>query len=189
MVVPLFGGIPASGQIAKTMTNIRRGAKTQVAGIVHAIVLLVIFMFLGKFAELIPMACMAGMLIGVAYKMSEWHTFVGFLRYPRSDGLVLITTFLLTLVFDLTIALQVGLLMAMVSFLKRVAETSNIDVFRRDVDDESEPETLFDQHLGNIKIPGGIEIYEIKGPLFFGVVNKFDEIAPALLRAHEIVEA
>ena len=176
MVVPLFGGIPASGQIAKTMTNIRRGAKTPVAGIIHAIVLLIIFMFLGKFAELIPMACMAGMLIGVAYKMSEWHTFVGFLRYPRSDGLVLITTFLLTLVFDLTIALQVGLLMAMVSFLKRVAETSNIEVFRRDVNDESEPETLFDQHLGNVKIPEGIEIYEIKGPLFFGVVNKFDEI-------------
>ncbi|TVR68463.1 MAG: STAS domain-containing protein, partial [Marinilabiliales bacterium] len=176
MVVPFFGGLPASGQIAKTMTNIRRGAKTPVAGIIHAAVLLVILLFLGRFAGLIPIACMAGMLIGVAYKMSEWHTFVNFLKYPRSDGLVLVTTFLLTLVFDLSIAIQVGLLMAMVSFLKRFAESSNIEVFRRDVDDESEPETLFDEHLGNIKMPKGIEIYEINGPFFFGVANKFDEI-------------
>ncbi len=176
MMVPLFGGIPASGQIAKTMTNIRRGAKTPVAGIIHSAVLLVILLFLGRFAGLIPIACMAGMLIGVAYKMSEWHTFVNFLRYPRSDGLVLITTFLLTLIFDLSIAIQVGILMAMVIFIKRFAESSNIDVFRRDVNDESEPETLFDEHLGNIKIPNGIEIYEINGPFFFGVANKFDEI-------------
>ncbi len=176
MVVPFFGGLPASGQIAKTMTNIRRGAKTPVAGIIHAAVLLVILLFLGRFAGLIPIACMAGMLIGVAYKMSEWHTFVNFLKYPRSDGLVLLTTFLLTLVFDLSIAIQVGLLMAMVSFLKRFVESSNIEVFRRDVDDESEPETLFDEHLGNIKMPNGIEIYEINGPFFFGVANKFDEI-------------
>lgn len=176
MVVPLFGGIPASGQIAKTMTNIRRGAKTPVAGIIHSAVLLVILLFLGRFAGLIPIACMAGMLIGVAYKMSEWHTFVNFLRYPRSDGLVLITTFLLTLVFDLSIAIQVGILMAMVIFIKRFAESSNIEVFRRDVNDESEPETLFDEHLGTIEIPNGIEIYEINGPFFFGVANKFDEI-------------
>ncbi len=176
MMVPLFGGIPASGQIAKTMTNIRRGAKTPVAGIIHSVVLLVILLFLGRFAGLIPIACMAGMLIGVAYKMSEWHTFVNFLRYPRSDGLVLITTFLLTLVFDLSIAIQVGLLMAMVIFIKRFAESSNIEVFRRDVNDDKEPETLFDEHLGTIKIPNGIEIYEINGPFFFGVANKFDEI-------------
>ena len=176
MVIPLFGGIPASGQVAKTMTNIRRGAKTPVSGIVHSIVLLVIFLFMGKFAGLIPMACMAGMLIGVAYKMSEWHTFLGFLKYPKSEGLILLTTFLLTLVFDLSIAIQVGLLLALVTFLKRVTETSKIEVFRRDITDETEPETLFDQHLGKIKIPEGIEIYEINGPLFFGVANRFDEI-------------
>lgn len=176
MVIPLFGGIPASGQIAKTMTNIRSGGRSPVSGVIHAIVLLVIFLFLGKLAKHIPMACMAGILIGVAYKMSEWHTFIGFLRYPRSEGVILITTFSLTLVFDLSIAIQVGLLLAMVTFLRRVSESSNIEVLKSDVDFSSEQETLFDEHLGSIKIPRGIDIYEIKGPFFFGVAHKFDEI-------------
>lgn len=176
MVIPFFGGIPASGQIAKTMTNIRSGGRTPVSGIIHALVLLAIFLFLGKLASHIPMACMAGILIGVAYKMSEWHTFIGFLRYPKSEGAILLVTFLLTLVFDLSIAIQVGLLLAMVTFLRRVSESSNIEVLKSDVDFHSDQETLFDEHLGSIDIPKGIDIYEIKGPFFFGVAHKFDEI-------------
>ena len=178
IVLPFFGGIPAAGQIAKTMTNIRSGGRTPVAGMIHSLVILLVMFLLMKFARLIPMACMAGILITVAYKMSEWHTFRGFLKYPKSDGAVLLTTFLLTLVFDLAIAIQVGILLAMVLFLKRVAETTNIEVFRaqRDKSRDTDSETMFDKHFRKMDIPKGVDIYEFKGPYFFGVAHRFDEI-------------
>ncbi len=178
MVLPFFGGIPAAGQIAKTMTNIRSGGKTPVSGMIHSVVIFLVMLLFMNYARLIPMACMAGILITVAYKMSEWHTFRGFLKYPKSDGAVLLTTFFLTLFFDLSIAIQVGLLLAMVLFLKRVTETTNIEVFKaqQDKDSETDSQTMFDTYFQNMKIPKGVDIYEIKGPYFFGVAHRFNEI-------------
>jgi sulfate permease, SulP family len=170
-VVPFFGGIPATGAIARTMTNIRNGGKTPVAGIIHAFTLLLILLFFGKFAVMIPMASLAGILIVVAYNMSEWHSFKGMFKYPKSDILVLLTTFFLTVVFDLIIAIQIGLLMAMILLIKRITETSGIEVIKSQIGEEGgeeEEEKLF--------IPKGIEVFEINGPFFFGIANKFDEI-------------
>jgi sulfate permease, SulP family len=170
-IVPFFGGIPATGAIARTMTNIRNGGRTPVAGIIHAITLLLILLFFGKFAVMIPMASLAGILIIVAYNMSEWHSFKGMFKYPKSDILVLLTTFLLTVVFDLIIAIQIGLLMAMILLIKRITDTSGIEVIKSQIGNEGgeeEEEKLF--------IPKGIEVFEINGPFFFGIANRFDEI-------------
>jgi sulfate permease, SulP family len=171
-IIPFFGGIPATGAIARTMTNIRNGGRTPVAGIVHAVTLLLIMLFFGKFAVMIPMACLAGILVMVAYNMSEWHSFAGMFKHPKSDVLVLLTTFFLTVVFDLVIAIQVGLLMAMLLLIKRITETSGIEVIKSEIagdgDEGEEEEKLF--------IPKGIEVYEINGPFFFGIANRFDEI-------------
>ncbi len=178
IVLPFFGGIPVAGQIAKTMTNIRSGGRTPVSGMIHSIFMLIVMLIFMQYVSLIPMACMAGILITVAYKMSEWHTFKGFLKYPKSDGAVLLTTFFLTLIFDLAIAIQVGILLAMVLFLKRVAETTNIEVFKaqNDKSRDTDSETMFDKHFQNMEIPEGVDIYEFKGPYFFGVAHRFDEI-------------
>ena len=171
---PLFGGIPATGAIARTMTNINNGGRTPVAGMVHAVVLLLIVLFLGWLTAYIPMACLAGVLVVVAYNMSEWHTFKGLLKSPKSDVAVLITTFTLTVLFDLTIAIEVGLLLAMLLLLKRLSETSKISIFTEDVsvtDIEGHPELEEQIHL-----PEGVEVYEIEGPFFFGIASKFDEV-------------
>lgn len=171
-VIPFFGGIPATGAIARTMTNIKNGGRTPVAGMIHAITLLFILLFFGKYAIMIPMASLAGILVIVAYNMSEWHSFIGMFRYPKSDVLVLLTTFFLTVIFDLVIAIQIGLLLAMLLLFKRLTETSGIEVVKSQISDEGEEgpeeERLF--------IPKGIEVYEINGPFFFGIANKFDEI-------------
>ncbi|MDR0667149.1 MAG: sulfate permease [Prevotellaceae bacterium] len=172
IITPFFGGVPATGAIARTMTNINNGGRTPVAGIVHALFLLLVFLFLTPLAVHIPMACLAGVLIMVAYNMSEWRSFKLLLRNPRSDVIVLLTTFFLTVVFDLTIAIELGLLMAVLLFLKRVTETSTISVINEEIknsesDEHADAETL---HL-----PDGVEVYEINGPFFFGIANKFDE--------------
>ncbi|MDR0295703.1 MAG: sulfate permease [Prevotellaceae bacterium] len=172
ILTPIFGGIPATGAIARTMTNINNGGRTPIAGIIHAIVLLLIFVCLMPLASYIPLPCLAGILIMVAYNMSEWRSFKGLLRNSRADVLVLLTTFFLTVFIDLTIAIEFGLLMAVILFLKRVSETSSISVIqneinRSDYDDSAEKEIL--------NIPEGVEVYEINGPFFFGLANKFDE--------------
>jgi len=174
IIVPFFGGIPVTGAIARTMTNINNGGKTPVAGIVHAVFLLLIYLFLMPLAAYIPFACLAGILVFVAYNMSEWRSFRAILKDPISDVLVLLTTFFLTVIFDLTIAIQIGLLIAAVLFIKRVMDTSGIKVI------ENELKRTENQESHDIEIetiPEKIEIFEIDGPFFFGVANTFDEIS------------
>jgi len=173
VVTPIFGGIPATGAIARTMTNINNGGRTPVAGIVHAIVLLLILLFLTPLTKYIPMACLAGVLIIVSYNMSEWRTFRSILKNPKSDVAVLLVTFLLTVILDLTIAIEIGLLIAMLLFMRRVAETSNISVITNELNMESDVEKTPDND--KLVLSKGIEVYEIDGPFFFGIANKFDE--------------
>ena len=179
---PLFGGIPATGAIARTMTNINNGGRTPVAGIVHAAVLLLIFLFLMPLAQYIPMACLAGVLVIVSYGMSGWRSFFSIMKNPKSDVIVLWVTFLLTVIFDLTIAIEVGLICACLLFMRRMAETTDVKV----ISDEINPaEEESDFQLGNLEhltIPEGVEVYEINGPYFFGAGNKFEEIMGALGR-------
>jgi SulP family sulfate permease len=173
VVAPLFGGIPATGAIARTMTNINNGGKTPIAGIIHAVVLLLIMLFLGNLTKHIPMACLAGVLVVVAYNMSEWRTFKNLLSNPKADVAVLITTFLLTVIFDLTIAIEIGLLLAVVLFIRRISESSNVSVFTEEVHTAEYVEA--GDVSEKLTVPNGVEIYEIEGPFFFGVASKFEE--------------
>lgn len=172
IITPLFGGIPATGAIARTMTNIRNGGKTPVAGLVHAFTLLMILLFFGKYATLIPMSTLAGILVMVAYNMSEWRSFGSLLKNSRSDVAVLLVTFLLTVVIDLTVAIQFGLLLAVLLFLKRIIETSGVEVLRLEVDSEMNETSDENQWQA---IPKGVEVFEINGPFFFGLASKFEE--------------
>ena len=173
IVVPFFGGIPATGAIARTMANINNGGRTPVAGIVHTVVLLLVLLFLGGLVGAIPMPCLAGVLIMVSYNMSGWRTIRSMCRQSRSDIAILFTTMLLTIIFDLTIAIEVGLGLAVVLFVRRIMETSKISILR------DEMELHHDGEEGDVQlaIPQGVEVYEINGPLFFGVATKFEEMA------------
>lgn len=173
MVAPIFGGIPATGAIARTMTNINNGGRTPVAGIIHSIVLLMILLFLGSLTRHIPMACLAGVLVIVAYNMSEWRTFRSLLKGQKSDVAVLVATFLLTVIFDLTIAIEIGLLLAVVLFLRRISGSAQISVLKHTVDEANYIEGNSDNE--QLTLPKGVEVYEIEGPFFFGVANKFEE--------------
>lgn len=173
VVVPLFGGIPVTGAIARTMTNITNGGRTPVAGIIHAIVLLAIFLLLMPLINLVPMACLAAVLIVVSYNMSGWRTVRGIFKNPKSDVSVLIVTFLLTVIFDLTIAIEIGLLLAIVLFLRRVMENTEIKVYSNQLD-AAEGTDLSTHEVLNVA--PGVEVYEIDGPFFFGVATKFDEL-------------
>ena len=172
IVVPFFGGIPATGAIARTMANINNGGRTPVAGIVHTIVLLLVLLFLGGLVGAIPMPCLAGVLIMVAYNMSGWRTIRSMCRQSRSDIAILFTTMLLTIIFDLTIAIEVGLVLAVVLFVRRIMETSHISKLR------NEMELHHDGEDGDVQlsIPHGVEVFEIDGPFFFGVATKFEEM-------------
>ena len=173
IVVPFFGGIPVTGAIARTMTNINNGGRTPVAGMIHAVVLLLIFLFLMPLIRLVPMSCLAGVLIVVAYNMSGWRTVRSLLKNPKSDVSVLIITFLLTVIFNLTIAIEIGLLLAVVLFLRRMTETTKISVFHDELDIAHGTE--LNQHEV-LKVAQGVEVYEIEGPFFFGIATKFDEL-------------
>ncbi len=172
IITPFFGGIPATGAIARTMTNINNGGRTPVAGIVHAAALLLILLFFMPLAQYIPMACLAGILVVVSYNMSEWRSFKALLRGQKSDVAVLLVTFLLTVLFDLTIAIEVGMLLAVILFIKRINDVSHVSVIMDKLDLSGESETHTDDVL---ELPKGVEIYEIDGPFFFGIANKFDE--------------
>ncbi|MCH5216602.1 MAG: STAS domain-containing protein [Muribaculaceae bacterium] len=173
VVVPFFGGIPVTGAIARTMTNITNGGRTPVAGVVHAIVLLLIFLFLMPLISYVPMACLAGVLVMVSYNMSGWRTVRAMLKNPKSDVSVLIVTFLLTVVFDLTIAIELGLLLAIVLFIRRVMENTSIKVLSNEIDVADGTDLSLHEIL---HVANGVEIYEIDGPFFFGVATKFDEM-------------
>ncbi len=178
VVSPIFGGIPATGAIARTMTNINNGGKTPVAGIVHAFVLLLILLFLMPLAQYIPMACLAGVLVVVSYNMSGWRVFRGLLKNPKSDVVVLLITFFLTVIFDLTVAIEVGLVIACVLFMKRVMETTEISVITDEIDPNKESD--LEVHEEHLIVPQGVEVYEINGPYFFGIATKFEEIMARL---------
>lgn len=176
LATPIFGGIPATGAIARTMTNINNGGRTPVAGIIHAIVLLLIFLFLMPLAKYIPMACLAGVLVIVSYGMCGWRSFAALLRNPKSDVAVLLITFFLTIIFDLTVAIEVGLIIACLLFMKRMSETTDVKVIMDEINEESD---IIKGNLEHLTIPEGVEVYEINGPYFFGAGNRFEEIMAA----------
>lgn len=173
MVTPIFGGIPATGAIARTMTNINNGGRTPISGMIHAVVLLLILLFLMPLARFIPMACLAGVLVVVSYNMSGWRSFTALLKNPKSDVIVLLITFFLTVIFDLTVAIAVGLLLACLLFIKRIMETTEITAIKEEIHVEDEAGIMHDE---SITIPAGVEVYEINGPYFFGVATQFEEL-------------
>ena len=173
---PIFGGIPATGAIARTMTNINNGGKTPIAGIIHAVVLLLIFLFFMPLAKYIPMACLAGVLVIVSYGMCGWRSFLALMKNPKSDVSVLLITFFLTIIFDLTVAIEVGLIIACLLFMKRVSEMTDVKVIMDEINEESD---IIKGNLEHITIPKGVEVYEINGPYFFGAGNRFEEIMAA----------
>jgi len=162
---PIFGGIPATGAIARTATNIRTGGRTPLAGMTHAITLLLILVFVGKWAAMVPLSALAAILVVVAYHMSEWRSFAGLLRAPKSDIVVLILTFGLTVFVDLTVAVQVGIVMAALLFMKRMSDMTHIQM-----SDEG------DDDLMTARIPAGVQVYEVNGPFFFGVADKLKDV-------------
>ena len=174
IVTPLFGGIPATGAIARTMTNINNGGRSPIAGIIHAVTLLLVLLFLGKLVGYIPMACLAGVLVVVSYNMSGWRSIVALRKMPMSDNAVMWITIVLTVVFDLTIAIEIGLLLSVVLFLKRTSEATSIKIFGSEIDPNIESD--LELHEEKLLVPEGVAVYEIDGPYFFGVANKFDEI-------------
>ncbi len=174
IVTPLFGGIPATGAIARTMTNINNGGRSPIAGIIHAVTLLLVLLFLGKLVGYIPMACLAGVLVVVSYNMSGWRSIVALRKMPMSDNAVMWITIVLTVVFDLTIAIEIGLLLSVVLFLKRTSEATSIKIFGSEIDPNIESD--LELHEDKLLVPEGVAVYEIDGPYFFGVANKFDEI-------------
>ena len=172
---PIFGGIPATGAIARTMTNINNGGRTPVAGIVHAVVLLIIFLFLMPLAQYIPMACLAGVLVVVAYGMSGWRSFLAMARRnPKSDVTVLLITFFLTIIFDLTVAIEFGLICACLLFMRRMAETTEVHAILNEIDLNEDAE-MKAGNLEHLTIPEGVEVYEINGPYFFGAGTRFED--------------
>lgn len=184
VAVPFFGGIPVTGAIARTMTNITNGGRTPVAGIIHTVVLLLIFLFLMPLINYVPMACLAAVLLVVAYNMSGWRTVVGIFKSPKSDISVLLVTFFLTVIFDLTIAIEIGLLLAVVLFLRRVMENTEIKVYSEQLDIAEGTESNNHELLDVAK---GVEVYEIDGPFFFGIATKFDELMRSSMAQKPIV--
>ncbi|HNO12181.1 MAG TPA: SulP family inorganic anion transporter, partial [bacterium] len=173
IVTPFFGGIPATGVIARTATNIRNGGRTPIAGIIHALILLMILLIFGKWAALIPLPCLAAILIYVAYNMSEHTAFMAIIRGPRTDVIVLLTTFVLTVLVDLTVAIEIGMILAAFLFMKQMADVTHIQVIKSDLDDHDEPPDT--QAIKDKRIPQGVQVFEINGPFFFGSVYKFQE--------------
>jgi SulP family sulfate permease len=175
IVSPIFGGIPATGAIARTMTNINNGGRTPIAGIIHAVVLLLIFLFLMPLAKYIPMACLAGVLVVVSYGMSGWRSFTALMRNPKSDVTVLLLTFFLTIIFDLTVAIEVGIVCACLLFMRRMSETTDVKAVYDEID-LNEDADMERGNLEHLTIPKGVEVYEINGPYFFGAGNKFEDL-------------
>ena len=177
IVTPLFGGIPATGALARTMASINNGGKSPVTGLIHAGVLLLIYLFLMPYAVYIPLSCLAAILVQVAYNMSEWKTFKYLLRGDKSDVAVLLITFFLTVIVDLTVAIEVGVVLAIVLFVRRVMETSHINVLNDNTVAATEDvEAAAMENTDRLNIPDGVEVYEIDGPFFFGLASRFEEL-------------
>jgi SulP family sulfate permease len=187
IVSPLFGGMPATGAIARTATNIKSGGRTPVAGIIHALTLLLITLFFGRWAALIPLAVLAAIVLVVAYHLSEWRVFVHELQAPRSDALVMVTTFLLTLLVDLTVGIGVGMVLAAFLFMKRMAEVTNITMVRREFEESGSPGGDEQGAIYRRQIPPGVEVYEINGPFFFGAAEKFKQTLGEISRRPKVL--
>ena len=181
IVTPLFGGIPVTGAIARTATNVKSGGRTPVAGMVHAMTLLAITLFFGRWAAYIPFAALGAILIVVAYHMSEWRAFRAEFTAPRSDALVMLVTFSLTVLVDLSVAIQVGMVLAALLFMKRMAEVTNVQAVTRELRDDGDPYATDPQATRTRAIPEGVEVYEINGPFFFGAAGKFKEHVESVL--------
>ena len=181
----LFAGIPATGAIARTVTNVKNGGRTPVAGIIHALVLLLIMLFAGKWAALIPMPTLAGILVVVAYNMSEWESFVAVLKGPRSDIAVMLTTFFLTVIIDLTVAIEIGMVLAAFLFMRKMIQLSDVKMLTNEIDDKNRKAD--DDAIGNYSIPENIEVFEITGPLFFGAAYKFKDAIKFIERTPKVL--
>ncbi len=168
----LFGGMPATGAIARTVTNIKNGGRTPIAGIIHALTVLIIMLFLGQWIKLVPLACLAGILVMVSYHMSEWRSFVELLRGARGGILVLLSTFFMTVLVDLTVAIEIGMVLSAFLFVKRMSEISEVKFIAKEIADDEKAE---ESPINKIEIPKGVEVYDIKGPFFFGIANQFEE--------------
>src|SRR3954468_2019459 len=180
-ITPLFGGIPATGAIARTATNVKSGGRTPVAGMVHALTLLIITLFFGRLAAVIPLATLAAIVLWVAYRMAEWRVFKNELSAPKSDAIVMVTTFLLTVLVDLTTGIAVGMVLAAFLFMKRMAEVTNITVVSRDFQDPAQSGDVSGA-IFRRRVPVGVEVYEINGPFFFGAAEKFKDILAEVSR-------
>ena len=187
IVSPVFGGIPATGAIARTATNVKNGGRTPVAGLVHALTLLLITLFFGRWAALIPMATLAGILVIVSYHMSEWRTFRAEFRAPKSDLAVLLTTFLLTVLVDLTVAVEIGMVLAAFLFMRRMSEVTNISAITREFDEGGDEGEGDANALRRRTVPPGVEVYEINGPFFFGAAEKFKETITEIRRTPSVL--
>ncbi len=171
----IFGGIPATGAIARTVTNVKNGGRTPVAGMVHAITLLLIMLFVGKWAAYIPMATLAGILVIVAYNMSEWQSFLSVFKGPKSDVIILLTTFFLTVLIDLTVAIEIGMVLAAFLFMRNMIQSSEVSILSKEKEEDDEKETDDSSSVNNFIIPHEAEVFEISGPLFFGAAHKFKD--------------
>lgn len=171
----LFGGMPATGAIARTVTNIKNGGKTPVAGIVHAVTVLLIMLFFGTWIKFVPLACLAGILVVVAYYMSEWRSFRELLKGSRGGKIVLGMTFLLTVFVDLNVAIEVGVVLSAFLFMKRMSDVTDVKVFAREYEEDERMEKGEDLPVAAFSLPAKVEVYEVNGPLFFGAANSFDE--------------
>ena len=187
IVAPIFGGIPATGAIARTATNVKNGGRTPVAGMIHALTLLLITLFFGRWAGLIPMATLAAILVVVAYHMSEWHTFKAELRGPRSDVIVMVATFALTVVVDLTVAIEVGMVAAAFLFMRRMAAVTNVRAIQREFEEEGDDYDTDPNAVRRRAIPSGVEVYEINGPFFFGAAEKFKDTMGQVSRKPKVL--
>ena len=175
IVAPMFGGMPATGAIARTATNVKNGGRTPVAGMVHALTLLLITLFFGRWAALIPLATLAAILVVVSYHMSEWRTFRSELTAPKSDVAVLLTTFSLTVLVDLTVAIEVGMVLAAFLFMRRMAEVTNVSIVTRELADGDDDEEDDPNSVRRREVPRGVEVFEINGPFFFGAAEQFKD--------------
>ncbi|MGH2649508.1 MAG: SulP family inorganic anion transporter, partial [Ginsengibacter sp.] len=181
----IFGGIPATGAIARTATNVKNGGRTPVAGMIHAVTLLLILLFFGKWASLIPMATLAAILVVIAYNMSEWRHFLSVTKGPKSDVAVLLATFLLTVIIDLTVAIEIGMVLAAFLFMRKMIQFSNVNILTSQIDDHNdEPDK---GAISNYKIPKDVEVFEITGPLFFGAAYKFKDSIKFIERTPKVL--
>ena len=189
---PLFGGIPATGAIARTATNIKTGGRTPIAGMTHAVTLLLVLIFLGKWASMVPLSALAAILIVVSYHMSEWRSFAGLLRAPRSDLIVLLLTFGLTIFVDLTVAVQVGIVVASLLFMKRMSDITQVEGVTSELRDRGEDPSEITQvrrrkkYVGAYEIPDGVEVYAVNGPFFFGAAAKLEEVISEIAKSPKV---